>query len=262
LDLAGGQQTITKVATEAGAIANLRNEACFLQRLQAGRQKFSFSVPRLRAQTSNGFTMEKLSHRGTWSTCNDRHTAALRELRQFAPAECTVGEWAARADVRSHINSLRNIRHPEISASLVDDLFRMVVLEDMGQPIACGPAHGDFTPWNTLRLPDDRLGIIDWEMARPAMPAGYDFFHFHLQQGIMVERKSWREIHDDIRTALTPTVRAEVFGGVAAATDRYLRLYLIHHISYYLALYQRQAKWHQRSISRTLPPTKWFVNHS
>lgn len=244
--IVNAEGTITKVATVDTAVANLRNEASFLQKLQAVQQLFSFSVPRLTEQSENGLTMEQLPNRGTWGQFNEKHATALGELRHLAPTENTVGSWQEWDNIRAKINQLRNARHPEIPSGMVDALMQLAVLEAMQPTIAYGPAHGDFTPWNTLRLADDRLGIIDWEMARMAMPAGFDFFHFHVQKGILVERKPWQEIYNNIHEKLTPIVREELFGTVAVSVNCYLRLYLIYHLSYYLSLYQHQEKWHQQ----------------
>lgn len=238
--------TVTKSVPLAAAAPNLQNEAFFLQKIQATGQEFSFTTPRLKAQLQDGLTMEKLDHRGTWPRFNQIHASALGELLRSSSKQEAVGAWQEWENIRTKTNDLRNANHSEIPSGMVTALLQLIVLEDMQPTITYGLAHGDFTPWNTLRLTDDRLGIIDWEMARSSMPAGFDFFHFHLQNGIMVERKSWQEIYTDIRSALSPSVRKELFGEADISVDRYLRLYLIYHLTYYLSLYQQQAEWHQQ----------------
>jgi len=220
--------TITKTAASATAALNLQNEVAFLQKFQASKYDFSFSVPRLKRQSETGLTMEKLDHRGTWGQFNHTHAEALGELLQSSSSKEAVGAWQEWENIRDKINGLRNARHSEIPFGIVKALMQLVVLEHMQPKIKFGLAHGDFTPWNTLRLADDRLGIIDWEM----------------QKGILVERKTWQEIYNDIRTGLSPSVRKKLFGEVGISVDRYLRLYLVYHISYYLSLYQQQADWH------------------
>ncbi len=237
---------VMKTTAADAAVPNLLNEAHFLRQLANPKSPRSFRVPELIEQTERGFTMEKLNGRSTWNRFTDRHATALQELRLIEPTTAPIGEWEAWANISARINHLKNHPHAAIPPGLVSNLLQLVVEEDREAQIAYTLAHGDFTPWNTLRLADDRLGIIDWELARTGMPAGFDFFHFHLQQGIMVERKSWREIYAGIRTQLTPAVSEKLFGAMAVSVDRYLRLYLIYHVSYYLSLYQRQADWHQQ----------------
>lgn len=241
-----GEHTVTKKATTEGAAANLANEAFFLRHLQAVGGRFSFAAPQPLGQTYWELTMQKLPNHGTWSQLTNRHVSALLELRESDPTQARVGDWREWGHIHTRIERLKNTPHANIPTGLVANLQQLVAEEDLETTIGYGLAHGDFTPWNTLRLAADRLGIIDWELAREAMPAGFDFFHFHLQQGIMVERKSWREIYAGIREQLSPVVREKLFGTAAVSVDRYLRLYLIHHLSYYLTLYQRQAEWHQQ----------------
>ncbi|MFK8162947.1 MAG: phosphotransferase [Lewinella sp.] len=237
---------ITKEAKGELAVANLYNETAALQELAEEVHQFSFQVPKLLQRGERGFTMEQLNSRGTWQKFTNQHLVALRELGQLKPLKGIVGEWAEWGSIRHKINQLKNQPHAEIPSGIVTNLLQMVVLENREAPITFGLAHGDFTPWNTLRTKKNKLGIIDWEMAHTEMPMGFDFFHFHLQKGIMLERKTWVEIYSDCQKLLTPATRKSLFGQETAEVDRYLRLYLIYHITYYLSLYQQQAKWHQQ----------------
>ena len=47
-----------------------------------------------------------------------------------------------------------------------------------GHGVITSFAHGDYAPWNTLRLADDSLYVFDWEYARSGMPVLTDLFHF------------------------------------------------------------------------------------
>lgn len=238
--------TITKIADGEMAASNLYNEAYFLRHLQTGKQRFSFVTPQLIRQDERALTMEKLPNRGTWGQFNRRHVAALQELRASEQVEAKVGDWQEWENIHTRINHLRNCKHAKIPDSLPQNLLHLVALEDMEPTITYGLAHGDFTPWNTLRLDNDQLGIIDWELARQGMPTGFDFFHFHVQKGILVERKPWRKIYAELQALLTPEVRTALFGTPQVEVDRYLRLYLMYHLSYYLSLYQDQPVWHQQ----------------
>jgi len=46
-----------------------------------------------------------------------------------------------------------------------------------GRFLSFGWAHRDFAPWN-LRVRRGALVVLDWEMAVPAAPPGYDLLHF------------------------------------------------------------------------------------
>lgn len=62
--------------------------------------------------------------------------------------------------------------------------------------LSFGWAHGDFVPWNT-RCVDGRLLVLDWEMARPNRPPGYDILHFESMQAALRGRPpkiSWKTL--------------------------------------------------------------------
>ncbi len=50
--------------------------------------------------------------------------------------------------------------------------------------LSFGWAHRDFVPWNT-RWVRGKLVILDWEMARPHRPPGYDLLHFVSMQAAL-----------------------------------------------------------------------------
>lgn len=94
-------------------------------------------------------------------------------------------------------------------------------------------SHGDFTPWN-MYVGKEKMALYDWELSNPCMPIGFDAFHFIIQQGILVERKSWKAIYADIREKLAPYYDIK----------RYLKYYILFNTVYYLKIYQQQAEWH------------------
>jgi len=67
--------------------------------------------------------------------------------------------------------------------------------------VAFHPAHGDFAPWNAF-LVSDNLYLYDWEYASDCAPAGYDLFHFVVQQGWLVKGKKPGEILDEVKENL------------------------------------------------------------
>ena len=63
-----------------------------------------------------------------------------------------------------------------------------------GITVACGFAHGDFSPWNT-RVRDGQLSVFDWESGEWEMPLGWDTFHFSVQVAGR-RKKRWRAKFD------------------------------------------------------------------
>lgn len=105
-------------------------------------------------------------------------------------------------------------------------------------------SHGDFTPWNMF-VKEDMLAVYDWELAQNASPLGFDAFHFIIQKGIMIDRKSWKEIREEIN------VTAGSWGESLAQKydttwNQCLEWYLFINISNHLELYSRQEHWHEQ----------------
>lgn len=246
--IVGEQGLICKKASSDTARVNLQNEYKTLETLRQQAHKFSFLLPKVTRYSPGELTMEKLENHGTWRVITEQHVNALEALRTADQVEAPMGQWVEWAAITTRIEKLGAGGGQRIPESLVADLHCLLKSTGPEERINYGLAHGDFTPWNTIKSADNRLAIIDWELSRAGMPAGYDFFHFHLQQGIMVERKSWTDIYTTITSALTPAVQTAVFGSTKVPADQYLRLYLLHHISYYLELYQQQTVWHQQII--------------
>ncbi|MEM4188318.1 MAG: phosphotransferase [Candidatus Hadarchaeum sp.] len=71
------------------------------------------------------------------------------------------------------------------------------------RPLSFGWAHRDFAPWNT-RWVRGKLFLLDWEMAQPYRPPGYDLLHFVSIQAALRKKsvsvpwralRAWLEVH-------------------------------------------------------------------
>ena len=240
------RHSVAKIALGPASRRNLDNEHFALRVLGRIREQLPFVFPRLLKGRPDRLIMERLADHGTWDHLTADHLAALRALREGFAATGQVTDWEEWNDIRRRLEELAEATDERIPAGFVGDLNRLWHAEPTAEPVDFGFFHGDFTPWNTLRTSGGKLGIIDWELARDRMPLGFDYFHFHLQQGILVGRRSWDSIYAGIRVGLTPAVNTAVFGSADADTERYLRLYLLFHCSYYLAVYHRQRDWHRQ----------------
>ncbi len=237
-------RTVVKIAAGQASWGNLENEMAALCKLSQMDTVLPFRFPEVRAYAPGELTMERLPDHGTWSTLTPAHINALGALRASTTSRSPLHRWAQWSEVQGRLCMLEHGEHPAIPGALIEDLRDLVKSLDEEAIVHYAYAHGDFTPWNTLRTTGNRLGIIDWELANDAMPVGSDYFHFYLQKGIMVERQKWKAIYAAIHADLTPHVKEVVFGSVHADVDFYLRLYLLHHSTYYLSVYSRQERWH------------------
>lgn len=240
------ENSILKIATEELAIINLENEFRILKNLDSFQGECSFVFPKVISNIAGNLEIEKLSSIGPASTFNEQHIAALRTMRSINYQKCNLAEWSKWKDIHFRLNELKNARNPNIPNTILKILTNWVVLFDMQQQLDLCLFHGDFTPWNCFKTEASKLAIIDWELGKDKMPVGFDFFHFHMQKGIMIDRKNWNDIYAEIGKNLNKQTIIEVFGTEDIDVKGYLKLYLIYHISYYLSIYLHQPKWHQQ----------------
>ncbi|MGB3798349.1 MAG: phosphotransferase [Lewinella sp.] len=238
--------TVVKIGLGPDSRRNLINEAKALIKLEKTGLQFPFDFPAVQAFSRDRLAMDRLPDQGTWDKVTPNHLEALRALRAHFSDRGPLRRWTEWSAIQHRLDSLDESRHANIPLDLLSGLRQLSDSLDLERTTNYGFSHGDFTPWNTLRTDTGELGIIDWELAREGMPAGYDFFHFHLQQGIMVERKDWAAIYEGMLQDLKPLAKLAIFGSGRVDIEFYLRLYLLHHLTYYLTVYSRQENWHQQ----------------
>jgi hypothetical protein len=90
--------------------------------------------------------------------------------------------------------------------------------------------HGDFAPWNIKVSPFGGWTVLDWERGELAGIPGWDWFHYVIQPGILVERLSTRRLVRRIERllaspAFTPYA---VRTGIAGYERELFLAYLLH----------------------------------
>jgi thymidylate kinase len=117
---------------------------------------------------------------------------------------------------------------------------------DFDQKVNMTWAHMDFTPWN-LFVPSDenKLAVIDWELAKPGIPMLFDLFHFVFQSKILIERQNYKDIYQTIEKIISEnTVIKELVEKFDVDIKLNFRLYLLSNISYYIHIYEQQSTLH------------------
>ena len=239
-------QTISKIAIQKSALSNLLHEASILQLLKTHKNKLSFRFPQLLQRNDNKIIIEKLDNLGTVLNFTDEHAQVVSDLRELGCTKTAIQHWGHWSTISSRLDTLKQNKGDKIPAYIIDQLTKLKNGINQETLINVAMAHGDFTPWNIMKTSPNQLGIIDWELAQKDLPLAYDYFHFHIQKGILLERKNWKQIYTDLENNFTEKYCLKIFGARKTSFDLYLKLYLLNHVSYYLALYQKQANWHEQ----------------
>ncbi len=139
-------------------------------------------------------------------------------LSAIASSRQTVAAFYATHDLENEVNQLCKDAYPVLAA----------LFENCG--IACSFGHGDYAPWNTLRLLRNRIWLFDWEYASAEYPALFDLIHYGYIQNYLLTSLSpaenCRQIISLISSSRFAKVR-DVFSIEDQAIPGYLLLYLL-----------------------------------
>jgi thymidylate kinase len=177
-----------KIGWNEATNALVRNEAEFLQRL--GNVSFtSLTTPAvLYAGWWHGrFLCVQSAPEGKMTAAPQRSTsqyiAILQELRALHTRWLSLRESLFWTNLSRQIGSTQSAYYRHV---LQQGISR--VEEWLGhRPLPFHCCHGDFAPWNALRL-NGRLFLFDWEYASLEAPPGWDLFHFLVQTLWLVKK--------------------------------------------------------------------------
>ncbi len=190
LDAEGQTLGFFKAGLTAAAERRVRHEAGVLQRL-AAIPALRDAVPAVLATGSwNGryvlFQAPVGEERGPEKFARE-HADFLARLQRVAPSSRSPEDVADEVEARwTRVCCLAPASWRIAVSAAIDRARRLLG----GEPVPCGPAHGDFAPWNTRRA-GGRLTVFDWELAQWAAPSGWDRLHFLVQWDSLVHPR-WR----------------------------------------------------------------------
>ncbi len=242
---AAGLRLFAKLPLTAAAAAKVQAEAVTLERL-ALRAAPCFVAPRVVTAGPDRLVQTSVGEERADRTAQfgAAHAAFLREMQRFSQSK-PLGQTTFWQTTYAQVWRLWLDRETAPTArlpyGLLAKLQALANTFDTTEPVRMAFAHGDFTPWNCSLTPDG-LAVYDLEFAVPAAPLLHDLFHFHLQQGLLAERRPAAQI------------RAAAFAAAArffpemplSSVERAFRLYLLHHVSTFAGVYATQSAWHEQ----------------
>jgi hypothetical protein len=81
-------------------------------------------------------------------------------------------------------------------------LFQSKVHSLRSKVVSVTLAHNDFAPWNIKVSPRGKWTVLDWERGELAGIPGWDWFHYVIQTGILVEHRSTAELVQKVERLL------------------------------------------------------------
>ncbi|RMZ59602.1 hypothetical protein D1632_08200 [Chryseobacterium nematophagum] len=163
------------------------------------------------------------------------HARALQGIKDRFQKRSTILEWGYFQNLKENFKTIDDNRIPP---NLIRKLN--ILLDDVhdSEIIDLSFSHGDFTPWNCY-VKGDTLAIYDWELASSERSKGFDFFHFIIQDGVLVQRNSWRKIFKEIIDKNKLLFKFEEH-----ELKKQLKFYLLTNTLNYIKIYSEQKEWH------------------
>ena len=224
-----------KIAITENAKKLLKNEYVHSR---SSRINDFYSTPQALLHTDNVLQLSDISYGGKRkNTFAALHARALQGMKDKYQGTFRISDWNYFQELTE---KFENISDPRIPSKLIKKINSILAQCKKDDKIALAFSHGDFTSWNCY-VKEDTLAIYDWELASCARPKAFDFFHFIIQNGILIKRKSWKEILKEIKTKNAITFHMD-----NEELQKYLKFYLITNILFYLGIYAQQEKWHMQ----------------
>ncbi|PHS06069.1 MAG: hypothetical protein COA88_11305 [Kordia sp.] len=238
-----GKGKFYKVAYSPIGLSLIKNEEFIINKLGFIAPE-NFVVPKCKREVNNILELDDLSSFGGRNLVFSKtHELVLSEIYKKSKEELRIDLLPVIHATKKKLIDLERIKDKRIPIGMLKKLSKIYNTIDR-RTISVTLAHGDFTPWN-IYANDEKLAIYDWELAQTLIPVGFDAFHFIIQQNILVNRKSWKEISQEIKSKITPELFAK-WSSENSKVDEYLQLYLLINTVSYLHIYARQLKWHEQ----------------
>lgn len=163
------------------------------------------------------------------------HSNALKTLSEKTQSIIKVSDWDYFQKLKKEFLEINDERIPKNLVKKTKVILRQI---DENQAVELNFSHGDFTSWNCYKH-KHKLAIYDWELSSMERPKAFDFFHFIIQNGILIQRKSWKDIYEEIKEKNTMAFQFE-----ENELNNYLKFYLLINTLSYLKIYAEQKVWH------------------
>ena len=224
-----------KIATTENSKNLIKKEYSVLEKLN--NITTSFEVPQVYLNSENVLQLSDVSAKGKRiKKLTSEHTSILSEMRKIETNFLKVEKWEMFQNLKRDFENINDNRVPKNIMRKISGLLNEVSEDEW---IELTFSHGDFTQWNLFEK-NGKLAIYDFELASCDKPKGFDFFHFMIQNSVLVDRKSWKEIAEDINEL----GKNELFENNVANTYSYLKWYLLINCMHYLKVYSEQKEWH------------------
>lgn len=226
-----------KIATTNNAQELIKKE----NRILNNNAFSNFRVPKSKQISDDIIQLSDVTEKGIRTgKIGSGHLKALDEMNFPNDQIVKINSWKLFNDLRKDFSTIKDERIPK---NLMRKINILIDGLDPEEVVGVSLSHGDFTSWNMYES-DGKISLYDWELATYDRPKGFDYFHYLIQQGVMVDRKCWKDIYEDIKDQCSGDFCNTAFGYDLEIVNRYLKFYLLINCMNYLKVYASQPNWH------------------
>lgn len=206
------------------------------RRIEMIKSNDEIIVPSASLVTKNVLKLSDISVNGIRANeFTEFHTKALKTLSQKTQQTMRVSDWEYFQTLKKDFLEIKDERIPK---NLKRKIREILEHTDEDQTVELNFSHGDFTSWNCY-INNEKLAVYDWELSSGKRPKAFDFFHFIIQNGILIQKKTWKEIEEEIKEKNKIAFQLE-----DVILKKYLQFYLLTNTLSYLKIYAEQKEWH------------------
>lgn len=170
------------------------------------------------------------------------HWKVIQELSGLNQCMLPLKVMPQWKELDEKLISLQQTCNNNIPKGLVHKLKKLKNTINPETVITACYSHGDFTPWN-MYVKENKIALIDWELANTCSPVFTDTFHFLYQQASLVGHTGHTEFKNSLNKAFEHPVAADIRNRNNINLDLHHRLYILFTAVYYLEKYTAQEHW-------------------
>lgn len=228
-----------KIATTANAQTLINDEHKMLEKINAIAT--TFTTPKTTKISNEVIQLSDISNNGKrLKKITSSHLISLIEMNKIEKKTIKVSDWKLFTNLKNQFKTINDKRIPKNTIRKINAILNTIPADEL---VELSLSQGDFTQWNMFEK-DGKLSIYDWELASLDKPKAFDYFHFIIQNDVLVDHKSWKEIYSDIINFSKDEFSDEIFNYDLDELNNYLKWYLLINCMHYLKVYADQPKWH------------------
>jgi len=171
-----------KIATTSNAKKLITHEHEMLEKVNA--IPTSFFIPKTTKISNEVIQLTDISNKGNrLKKITSSHLKSLIEMNTIEKQIIKVSDWALFTNLKSEFETITDKRIPKNIIRKIHTILNSIPSDEL---VDLSLSQGDFTQWNMFEN-NGKLSIYDWELASSDKPKAFDYFHFIIQNDILVD---------------------------------------------------------------------------